>query len=214
MARNVRSFLAREWPLVAAGLALASLAFLPRFIRSGARIEERDRATVAEMTRLVELEPERVEAGARAFLAARSESPHAPEARYLLGRAVVRRAEGGEFPGLKHLNDAWDALSAARAGGLDPARCWRSRASSTSGGLSTRRSIGRATSSAPRVSATRRSIWPALSPGARGSTAKRASRFPIFRISSARRPESSGSSDSSDRSRSTSGWAGLSRRSR
>ena len=123
MVRTVRSFLAREWPLLAAALALASLAFLPRFIASGGKAEERDREAIRNLGRAVELEPERAEPLLRAFIGERGGSPQGPEARFLLGRAIVLRAQGDSFPGTPALNEAWDALSTARAGGIDRDRC-------------------------------------------------------------------------------------------
>ncbi|HXX92260.1 MAG TPA: hypothetical protein VEN81_01420, partial [Planctomycetota bacterium] len=88
MARAM-SVLAREWPLVAAGVAILSLALLPRFARSTTLRAEREEAAIDALRRRVAMDPASSEPQIRAFLASRPESPWVPEARYLLGEAIV-----------------------------------------------------------------------------------------------------------------------------
>jgi tetratricopeptide (TPR) repeat protein len=123
MAR-VLAVLTREWPLVAAVLAIASLALLPRFARSSTLREEREQASVDELRRRVALDPVGTEPLLRAFIALRPESRQLPEAHFLLGQAIVLRARAGDFPGPYPLGAAWNALTAAREGGYNPGQAW------------------------------------------------------------------------------------------
>jgi tetratricopeptide (TPR) repeat protein len=125
MARPSLSVLAREWPLVAAALAIASLVFLPRFARSSELREEREQAAVEDLRRRVEVDPAGTEPLLRAFIGSRGESRRLPEVQHLLGRSIVLRARAGEFPGPYALAAAWAALSTARSGGFDADRTWK-----------------------------------------------------------------------------------------
>ena len=64
--------LVREWPLVAAALGIASLALLPRFVRSEERIREREHAVIEEIRRRVGSDPKEAEALAREFIETRA----------------------------------------------------------------------------------------------------------------------------------------------
>jgi tetratricopeptide (TPR) repeat protein len=123
MAR-VFTVLAREWPLLAAVLAIASLVLLPRFARSTVLHEEREQAAVDDLRKRVALDPVGTEPLIRAFIASRAESRRLPEAHFLLGQAIVLRARAGEFPGPYALGAAWNALTAARTGGFEPGQAW------------------------------------------------------------------------------------------
>ncbi len=120
--RGFLRFLAREWPVAGAALALASLIWLPRYARPERRLAEGEAAEVEALRARAEAgEVEEVEEGAGAFLARRPDSPWAAEVRFLLGRAAVLRARRGDFPGLPALDRAWRALEEARLRGFERA---------------------------------------------------------------------------------------------
>jgi tetratricopeptide (TPR) repeat protein len=98
---GIRRVLA-EWPLLAAALALLSLALIPRIVRPGPAHEPQ----VLDALRRAPPGPE-TEAALRAFLAAHPRGPQAAEARLLLARSVVGAARAGAFPGLSALQEAW-----------------------------------------------------------------------------------------------------------
>src|SRR5262245_35656491 len=91
-----------EWPLLAAALALLSLALLPRLARPGPADDPR----ALDALRQSSPGPE-TESDLREFLAAHPQSAHAPEVRLLLARSIAGRAEKGDFPGPRALDEAW-----------------------------------------------------------------------------------------------------------
>lgn len=95
---------AREWRVIVAILAVASLGLLFFVYPTSARQKEKERSTIEEARRLIGLhEYSRAERVLREFLEDRPDSPHRPQAEYLLGRArlggLSQRAEpgGAEF---------------------------------------------------------------------------------------------------------------------
>ncbi len=105
---------AREWPLFLAAAGLLSL--LPLYLPAprAVALDPDDRVELDRVRDLLRRgDGPRAARRLRHFLAERPRSPRGPEARVLLGRALVEALPPGEAPALREMDEAWEAYTAA-----------------------------------------------------------------------------------------------------